>query len=120
MELKGMFPNGLELYRNLEVLDLSSNDLSEPIPSNIDERLPSVRTLARVKEAKVVIMATTLFNRKNAKKKAEQDSSELPTMQLLQIPNNSVKLHMTSTQAIVLGLDRREKCTKQSSQMVGC
>ncbi|XVE80812.1 hypothetical protein DITRI_Ditri15bG0010500 [Diplodiscus trichospermus] len=45
MELKGMFPNGLELYRNLEVLDLSNNDLSGPIPSYIDERQPSVSTL---------------------------------------------------------------------------
>ncbi|XVE80817.1 hypothetical protein DITRI_Ditri15bG0011000 [Diplodiscus trichospermus] len=209
MGLKGMFPNGLEHCRNLEVLDLSNNDLAGPIPSNIDERLPFVRRLvlsnnrfsgeippsisgcmflndlrldnnqltgqmpkhpaklvqiktssvannqlsgqvpkftstnvsleanennrglcsspsepckeqasilnhsfrlgfitgffvltlstitvfisycvprAHVKEAKDVILATTLLNQRNTKKKAKEDSSELPTMQLLQIP----------------------------------
>ncbi|XP_022760974.1 probably inactive leucine-rich repeat receptor-like protein kinase At5g48380 [Durio zibethinus] len=39
----------------------------------------------QVKEAKNVVLASSLLNRKNKKKKADQDN-ELPTLQLLQIP----------------------------------
>ncbi|XVF29653.1 hypothetical protein REPUB_Repub15cG0140600 [Reevesia pubescens] len=45
MGLKGMFPLGLESCWSLAILDLSDNYLSGHIPSDIDARLPFVKTL---------------------------------------------------------------------------
>ncbi|XVE80815.1 hypothetical protein DITRI_Ditri15bG0010800 [Diplodiscus trichospermus] len=83
---------------------------------------------AHVKEAKDLILATTRLLMKNAKKKAAQDSSEVATMQLLQIPMlERMVPRMSFTQlnksthdfsiGKLLGSDGWEQCTKQSSQM---
>uniref|UniRef100_A0A5B7BYM0 Protein kinase domain-containing protein n=1 Tax=Davidia involucrata TaxID=16924 RepID=A0A5B7BYM0_DAVIN len=45
MGLKGQFPRGIENCTSLTGLDLSSNKLSGPIPSDISQRLPFVTTL---------------------------------------------------------------------------
>ncbi|XP_010242455.1 PREDICTED: probably inactive leucine-rich repeat receptor-like protein kinase At5g48380 [Nelumbo nucifera] len=45
MGLKGQFPKGIENCTSLTGLDLSSNNLSGPIPLDISKRLPFVTTL---------------------------------------------------------------------------
>ncbi|KAL5990762.1 hypothetical protein ACLOJK_011666 [Asimina triloba] len=45
MGLQGQFPAGLERCKSLNVLDLSSNQLSGPIPPNISKKLPRLTAL---------------------------------------------------------------------------
>ncbi|XP_010242454.2 PREDICTED: probably inactive leucine-rich repeat receptor-like protein kinase At5g48380 [Nelumbo nucifera] len=45
MGLKGQFPKGIENCTSLTGLDLSSNNLSGPVPLDISKRLPFVTTL---------------------------------------------------------------------------
>ncbi|KAL6868144.1 hypothetical protein ACP4OV_014989 [Aristida adscensionis] len=45
MGLKGQFPDGLENCSSMTSLDLSSNSLSGPIPSDISKRLPYITNL---------------------------------------------------------------------------
>ena len=45
MDLKGPFPDGLENCSSMTSLDLSSNSLSGPIPSDISKRLPFITNL---------------------------------------------------------------------------